>query len=381
MHNMAQQADPFEKDNGSAKVIVALAIFGLLIAIVFGAIAWLAWGASDDTPIQIDASSPLVGDLGGGESSSATADAPSTTEPVASSDPTDAPETTEAATPASADGNGDPGEVQDAAIVFDELLAISERELGGADPVGAIAALSDQIGGFPVAPGAVVRRFGVDAERDDRERLTRINNRANVEYLTDAPVADVVALYQTESADYQLPQYEFETGSDDNGAFTEIKFGDFGSHPDPAIDWAAMTVTVREDSGATLVRIFYTVMRPIEDIDPSSLLGQLENSVAHPEDYWSVGAGLSAFTIDPYSPQPQPSVDGSVQMAVASPLADENAELDSLIVLAETTGVWVFDRSIDAGAFLNRTDGNDPYQFIAIGFAGDDHTFINYRFS
>ncbi len=379
MHNMAQQADPFEKDNGSRKVIILFIIIGLLLAGVVGAIVWLALSDSDDVPITTDASSPLLGELGGGEA--ATVDATETTEAVAPPETTEAAQTTDPPATNSTTSGVEPGKVQDVAVVFSELLAVSERELGGDDPVGAIAALNDQIGGFPVAPGAVLRRFGVNAERDERERLTRINNRASVEYLTDLGVADVVALYQSESADYQLPQYEIEEGSDDNGTFTEIKFGDFGSHPDPAIEWAAMTVTVREDSGATLVRIFYTVMRPVENIDPSSPLGQLENSVDHPDDYWPVGAEMSAFTLDPYAPQPAPAISGAVQMAVASPLADENAELDSLITLAEESEVWVYDRSIEAGAFLDRTDGNEPYQFIAIGFAGDDQTFINFRFS
>ena len=36
MHNMAQQADPFEKDNGSRKIIIALAIGGLVVAGLVG---------------------------------------------------------------------------------------------------------------------------------------------------------------------------------------------------------------------------------------------------------------------------------------------------------------------------------------------------------
>lgn len=389
MHEMANTTDPFDDGGGNKQVIKLLAIFGLLLVGVLGALAWFVLGGTAEvTPTQVDAaSSPLAGGLGGGETPATSAATPETTEAVpadpATTEPvaTDQESTTTVAGDAEPPPAVEPGETQDAGLVFNALFEISQRELGSDDPVGAIAALNDQIGGFPVAPGAVVRRFGSQAERDERERLTRINNRATVEYFVDLPVADVIALYQAESVDYGLPEYEREEGSDDDGSFTEIKFGDFGSHPDPEIEWAAMTVTVREDSGATLVRMYYTVMRPIEDLQPGGLLAQLENSVAHPDYYWPVGAELSSFTLDPYSARPDASMSGSVNMAAATPLGDETAELDTLIGLAEGTGVWVYDRSIDAGVFLDRTDGNEPYQFVAIGFAGDDETFINFRFS
>ncbi|MEZ5377084.1 MAG: hypothetical protein R2733_11300 [Acidimicrobiales bacterium] len=285
----------------------------------------------------------------------------------------DSPSTTTSTTER-VDASGDP-----ILSAYGELWSVGEQFLGGDDPVGMVATLSDQVGDFPVADDATVASMSLEVDREERDRAVRIQYRTSVRYYSGQSVDEIVELYRTTTPALDLPERESEQGTDADGDFITIDFGSFSDHPDPQIWWANLSVEVRTDDTGTLVRIYYTITRT-EAAVPTGLLAEAEAGLPLADGYENTSVRVSLFAGDPYVQPVRFSADLTATATLASATSDEAAELSRLADLAVATGNWQLDEQTDSGVWLDHAVDDDIRNYLTL-YLTDSESVARYAYS
>ncbi len=265
------------------------------------------------------------------------------------------------------------------AAAYEELWMISRAFIGGSDPVGLIATFTDQVGPFPVADDAALASFTLDVDREERDREVRIQYRAAVRYFSQQSVDEVVALYREQLPSIDLAERESQIGSDDDGEFIDIDFGNFSDHPDPLIWWANLSLQVRADDAGTLVRIYYTVTRT-EAAVPTGLLAEIEAGLPLADGYASTSVSVSGFAGDPYAEPVSFTVDITATATLDAGTAGEAEELARLADHATTTGHWAVDEQTESGVWLDSTEDDELRTYLTLWLT-ETETLARYHYS
>lgn len=106
-----------------------------------------------------------------------------------------------------------------------------------------------------------------------------------LEYLSLLPVAEVLALHEAALPLLDLPLDGTETGSDREGAFTKLSFGSFADHPDPAVKWAHLGLTVHSTDTGSLVNLSWSVAHIGETEPGQTLLTRLDEALPRADGY------------------------------------------------------------------------------------------------
>lgn len=263
--------------------------------------------------------------------------------------------------------------------VYAALSGIASKHLGAAEPQAAFDALTSHVGPIPAPADATVANFGLDIEEEERDGERRYQYRASMTFYTqDSPDA-VLGFYRAETGPLGLPEREIETDSDDDGPYTDVDFGDFGSHPDPLIWWANLSLRIRSTDTGTSVRVFYTVTRTDAAV-PSGLATDLAAALPLPDGYQWTTLSFSALTIDPFT-QPIAFSHRLAATAASDTIAgSEAAELSRLADAATESGAWVLDEQTGDGVWLDRSAGPDVRSYVTVRLT-DDRTVVSYSFS
>lgn len=265
------------------------------------------------------------------------------------------------------------------AAAYAELWAIGRAFIGGNDPVGLIATFTDQVGPFPVTDDAALASFSLDVDREERDREVRIQYRAAVRYYSQQPVDEVVAMYREQLPPIDLAERETEIGTDDDGEFIDVDFGNFNDHPDPLIWWANLSLQVRSDDAGTLVRIYYTVNRTGAAV-PTGLLAEIEAGLPLVDGYDPTSVGVFGFSADPYAKPVTFSVDITATATLAAGTASESEELARLAEHAAATGHWVIDEQTESGVWLDSLEDDELRNYLTLWLT-ETETTARYAYS
>ncbi len=260
-----------------------------------------------------------------------------------------------------------------AAILYEEILTLAEADVDNADITAWPQSIVDEFPPIPVAGDAalVTSIVGAEVGRGRREGEVKFN--VFSVYSTPLSVDDVVALYRVEAPPVDLPEREFETGSDDDGMFVDVEFGDFGSHPDPTIDWAVLNVRVRATDEGTEVRLAHTVNRLIAEIPTGSILGRLGEVTPLLADHELVQAEVTLFYLN------RVSVTTHVRVVAPRVVTDPADELQQIATKYDETGEWLTTEIEPERANYEMPLNADVRASTHIGFISDEVTNISHR--
>lgn len=285
----------------------------------------------------------------------------------------------EVSTTSDSTGEADPQGAAAIDAVFDAASDFSATNLGSAEPGAAIGALTEYVGPIPAPTDSIIESIGLEVEREERDGELRIQYRASVTYYTAMSPDEMLSFYRSETVALQLPEREVEADSDDDGAFTDIDFGDFGSHPDPLIWWANLSLRIRATDDGTSVRAYYTVTRT-DEAEPTGLLADLESAVPIADGYRVTGASFSALTIDPFTEPIAYSTRLGATASTETIAQSEAAELTRLAESATADGTWTLDEQTADGVWLDRSSGSDIRSYVTVRIA-DEETVVRYSLS